>query len=691
MFAQTERALKLTTPLGPDALIVRAVRGREAISELFRFEVDAVSEDKKKPIVFDQLLGQKVGLRVTMKSQTRYFHGIVVRLSQGERDDRFIHYRLEIMPQLWKLTRSVRSRIFQQMTVPDILKKVLDGVDASYEFQGSYEPREYCIQYHESDFDFFSRLAEEEGIYYYFKHAEDAHKLLVADTPQSHADIPYTPTVEFEETADYEREEARIVEWEKAQEIRAGKFVAWDEHFQLPTKHLEAEKPIQDSVQVAKAAHKLAAGGGDKLEIYEFPGGYARRFDGVNKGGGDQAGNLQKIFQDNKRTVGIRMQQEAVGSLLIRGCARHAAFTAGETFDLTKHFSDDGKYVLTSVEHKATQPVRSDEADTATTYENRFECIPAALPYRPLRRTPEPSVRGVQLATVTGPAGDEIFTDKYGRIKVQFHWDREGKNDASSSCWVRVATYWAGKQWGAIHIPRIGQEVIVDFEEGDVNHPIVVGSVYNADLMPPYTLPDNKTQSGIKSRSSKGGGPDNFNEIRFEDKKGSEEVYVHAEKDLVTYVENDETRTVDHDRTTTIKNNETKTVTEGNESTTIKKGDRTLEVTMGKQTHTIQGNMTCEVKQGNQSTTIDMGNKSTKIKMGNMDTKLDLGASTEEAMQSIELKVGQSSIKVDQTGVTIKGMMIKVEGQIQVQIKGLMTQVNGDAMLIAKGGITMIN
>ncbi|MBZ5585802.1 MAG: type VI secretion system tip protein VgrG [Acidobacteriia bacterium] len=284
---------------------------------------------------------------------------------------------------------------------------------------------------------------------------------------------------------------------------------------------------------------------------------------------------------------------------------------------------------------------------------------------------------------VTGPAGEEIFTDKYGRIKVQFHWDREGQHDASSSCWVRVATHWAGKQWGAIHIPRIGQEVVVDFEEGDVNHPIVVGSVYNADLMPPYSLPDNKTQSGIKSRSSKNGGPDNCNEIRFEDKKDSEQIFVHAEKDMLTEVEHDETRTVDHDRTTTIKNNETKTVTEGNETITIKQGNQSNTVEMGDQSN--------QVKTGNVTHTIDMGNLSTTVKMGNITNKVNLGKTEEEAMQSIELKVGQSSIKIDQMGVTIKGMMIKVEGQVQVQIKGLMTQVNGDAMLTCKGGITMIN
>lgn len=665
MFIQTDRPLKLKTPLGPDALIVSAVRGREALSELFHFEVDAMWEDKNKPLAFEDLLGKKVTIEATSKTEKRHIGGIVIRVTQGETDKYFIRYRIDIAPQLWLLTRRVQSRMFQQMTVPDILREVLKGLDVTYEIQGSFDPREYCVQYHESDFNFFSRLAEEEGIYYFFKHTAEGHKLVLANTPQSHSAIPYTPKVNYEEHAGSDIEEDRILEWRKAQEIRSGKFTAWDEIFQMPGKHLDATKTIQDTVQVGQTTHKLKVAGNDKLEIYEFPGGYARRYDG--------AGSLQNIFSDNKRTVAIRMQQEALGSLSIDGRSRHAGFTAGESFELSGHFSDDGKYVLTSVEHHAMQPVNVEDR-TAFTYENRFECIPIALPYSPPRRAPAPSVRGVQLGTVVGPAGEEIFTDKYGRIKVQFRWDRDGKNDAKSSCWMRVATPWAGKQWGAIHIPRVGQEVIIDFEEGDVNYPIVVGSVYNADMMPPYQLPDNKTQSGVKSRSSKAGGPDNFNEIRFEDKKGSEEVLVHAEKDLKTEVENDEIRTVDHDRTTTIKNDETKTVKQGNELTTIETGNRTI-----------------GVKKGNQSTTIDMGNMDTKIKMGNMTTKIDLGKSEEEAMQSIELKVGQSSVKLDQMGVTIKGMTIKVEGQIMVEIKGVMTKVSGDAMLTAKGGIVMIN
>jgi type VI secretion system secreted protein VgrG len=267
-------------------------------------------------------------------------------------------------------------------------------------------------------------------------------------------------------------------------------------------------------------------------------------------------------------------------------------------------------------------------------------------------------------------------------VKVQFHWDREGQDDVNSSCWVRVATFWAGTQWGSIHIPRIGQEVIVDFVEGDVNQPIIVGSVYNADLMPPWTLPDNKTVSGIKSRSSLKGAADNFNMMSFEDKKGSELVSVQAEKDLKTLVKNDENREVKHDRITLIKNDETQTVT-NNEKIVVEKGNQTIEIDTGNQSTTI--------KKGNQSTSVDMGNQSTTIKMGNQTNKIDLGKIETEAMQSIELKVGQSSIKIDQMGVTIKGMMIKVEAQIQGEFKATMTQVSGSAMTMVKGGVVMIN
>jgi type VI secretion system secreted protein VgrG len=295
------------------------------------------------------------------------------------------------------------------------------------------------------------------------------------------------------------------------------------------------------------------------------------------------------------------------------------------------------------------------------------------VPFRPQRRTPKPVVHGVQTAVVVGVAGEEIDTDKYGRVRVQFHWDREGKKDQNSSCWVRVASMWAGKQWGMIHIPRIGQEVVVAFLEGDPDQPIIVGSVYNAEQMPPWKLPDNKTQSGIVTRSSLKGTAENYNEICFEDKKGEELLYVRAEKDHKLAVENDQTDWVGNNRWTEVDNKETLIIDKGDREETLNEGNDKL-----------------TIKKGNREATIEMGNDTLTIKMGNQTTKLNLGMSQTEAMQSIELKVGQSSLKVDQMGVTIKGLMINIEGQVQTQVKGVMTQVQGTAMLQAGGGIMML-
>jgi type VI secretion system secreted protein VgrG len=673
-FEQTDRPMKLTTPLGPDAFILVGLEGREAISQMFYFELKTAWLDQTKLLPFDQLLGKKVTVEISFTENKRYFNGMVSKVTQHERDEVFTYYALEVVPELWLLDRKLCSRTFQHITVPDILRQLFTGMDVDYQTQGTFEPREYCVQYRETDLAFASRLMEEEGIYYFFKHSSSGHQMVLANTPQSHPELPYGPTVTWEERAHASMEEGRVFAWSKGQEIRSGKFTAWDHKFEMPTKHLEADKTIMDTVTVGTVTHKLKVANNDSLELYEYPGGYASRFDGIGKSGGEQPAELQKVFEDNTRTVGIRMQAEALPSLLIRGRGVHAGFTAGHTFALTQHYSDDDEYVVTSVQHDAEQPVSAADAEEEFKYTNGFTCIPSTLPFRPPRVTPVPSVRGVQTATVVGPSGEEIYPDKYGRVKVQFHWDRVGTDNVNSSCWVRVATFWAGQQWGAVHIPRIGQEVIVDFLEGDVNQPIVVGSVYNADLMPPWTLPDNKTISGVKSRSSPQGGADNFNMLSFEDKKGGELVSFQAEKDLTSLVKNDESREVRHDRVTKIKNDETQTVEHGNEK---------IEVT--------EGNQSITLGQGNQSTLIKLGNQSTKLGQGNQTIKVDRGKIETEAMQSIELKVGQSSIKIDQMGVTIKGMMIKVEAQVQCEVKATITQVSGDAMLMEKGGIVMIN
>src|SRR5262249_12530283 len=390
----------------------------------------------------------------------------------------------------WLWTKNVQSRIFQQKSVPDILKEVLKGLDFSSEIQGTFEPRDYCVQYRESDFDFASRLMEEEGIYYFFKHTSDGHKLVLANTPQSHPAVAGPAQIKYEEIHGASREDERINEWIKSQEIRTAKQTLRDHCFELPTDDLEEAKPIVESVQVGKVSHKFKVGANSSLENYDFPGRYAQRFDGIDPGGSPQSSNIQKIFPDKKRTVDIRIQEEATPGLVVEAQSDCRLLTSGHKFTLSGHFDADGSYVVTELDHTASiEGSYVQDTRKGTVYANTFHCIPAALVYRPQRRTPKARVDGTQTAVVVGPAGKEIFTDKYGRVKVQFFWDRQGKKDANSSCWIRVGTLWGGKQWGGIHVPRIGQEVIVAFEEGDPDQPIIVGSVYNADQMPPYALP----------------------------------------------------------------------------------------------------------------------------------------------------------------------------------------------------------
>ncbi len=751
-YTQAGRPISITTPLGADALLLESFSGFEAISAPFRYKVELLSESAS-PIAFDGLLGKDVTINLELPDgTTRPINGIVVALAEGTQVTStqgvatFIRYRAEIAPKFWLLTRKAQSRTFQQKTVPQILQEVLTGLDVSDQTQGQYKPRDYCVQYRESDFDFASRLMEEEGIFYSFKHSTSGHQMVLSDSPQGYPSVPGATTAIFETVLGGSREEDRVTGWLKTQELRSGKYTLWDACFELPGQNLQASQPITETVQAGTVSHKLKVGGNDSFELYEYPGGYAQRFDGVAPGGAAQASNLQDIFTDNARTVAIRMQQEALPGLVIEGQSNCRQFLAGCQFTLDRHFDANGSYVLTRVEHKASLGGGYLQGSDQFEYVNTFHCIPVALPFRPARTTPRPRIDGPQTAVVVGPSGQEIFTDKYSRVKVQFPWDRLGSNDANSSCWIRVASSWSGKQWGFIQIPRIGQEVVVAFEDGDPDRPLIIGSVYNAEMMPPYTLPDNATQSGTQSRSSAKGTADNFNQLLFEDKKDSELITFHAEKDFTRVVENDDSLTVgvegssslkDGNQTISVYKDRTTTIQTGNESLTVKKGNRTVEIDEGDDTHTVKkGNRVVEVdtgddthtvktgkrtvlvntgddihtvktgkrtvevdtgddthtiKTGNRSVTISMGNDTLTISMGNQSTKLDVGSSTTEAMQGITLKVGPNSIQITPSGIAIKGLQVQIEGQIQTEVKGLMCQISGDAMLQMKGGITMIN
>src|SRR6202034_4322252 len=358
-----------------------------------------------------------------------------------------------------------------------------------------------------------------------------------------------------ETTAGGLRDEERITWWQKEQLWGSGKYNTWDHHFQLPHKHLPAEATSGITVQVGKVAHKLNLAGNEELEVYDYPAAYAQRFDDINRSGGVQ-GTIQNVYPDAKRTDDIRIEQQETPMLVVQATSNCRQMTAGHKFTLQRHFNGDGKYVVLRVSHSAAEAdFRGKQSLRGEShYENHLSCLPYELPFRPPRVTGKPVIAGPQTAVVVGPSGEEIFTDKYSRVKVQFHWDRAGKYDGDSSCWLRVGTLFAGKQWGSVFIPRIGHEVIVGFLEGDPDRPIVIGSVYNADTMPPYELPANKTRSGVKTDSSIGSG--GFNEIRFEDKKGSEQIFIHGQKDSDTRIENDCREWIEGDRNLTVQGKE---------------------------------------------------------------------------------------------------------------------------------------
>lgn len=654
---QEGRLLKLTTPLGEDVLLIKKLRASEGLNRLFQFEIDILhdheTEMSDEPMIADveKLLGQPMTVRVTQSDGTeRFFNGICARFHQGNRKDRYTKYHAVVVPKHWLLTQKIQSRIFQNKSVPDILREVFTGFEVSHEVQGTFEPRNYCVQYRESDFDFASRLMEEEGIFYYFEHQDGSHKMIIGNTPASHRPCPSRSSLPFSLDVGSEEEWiASVLSWNIAHQLRTGKYTLWDHNFELPDSKLEADQMSRFNI-----------GGNQSLEHYDYPGEYAKRFDGVDAGGGDQPAKLGKVYEDRRRTVELRQQELDVVYKTIRGSSDCCALTGGCRFELINHPVSENNvfHVLVNLQIEAVQsPMYASDDAVPNPYVVNFSCLPYAdnarkAPFRPLRKTPKPIVQGTQTAIVVGPSGEEIYTDKYGRVKVQFHWDRQGKNDANSSCWIRVGTLWAGKQWGVIHIPRIGQEVIVDFFEGDPDRPIIVGSVYNPNTMPPYTLPANKTQSGVKSRSSQDGSPSNFNEFRFEDKKGSEDIYLHAEKNWTIMVENDKNQTVGHDETLTVKHDRTKIV-KRDEKNTIGRDH----------VHDVIGESTNSVGK----------NKKTSVTLNedhNVGKKYTLAATNEinESSMKIEISAGTElilngpggQIKIDASGVTITGVLVKI-------------------------------
>jgi len=531
LFDTDNRPLRIETPLGENHLLLLSCRGEEAISELFRYELHLLAPIGT-PIPFERLLGQSATVTLrTADGQCRVNNGILVSFAQGTRDEQFTHYEAELAPRfwLWRLKRS--SRIFQHLSVPDILQQVLDGLDVSWQIAGTYPPRDYCVQYRETDFDFANRLMEEEGIYYYFEHRPGGHALVLTDHQLKLPQIDGNGEVIYEELEGGLREETRVRTWFKRQTITSSSVVLRDHCFQLTGQDLQAEAGITKEVACGQVTHHLQAG--EDLEQYDYPGGYAGRFDDVDPSGTDCSADLAQVYEESNRTAMLRLEQQTQAALVIQGESNCVQFRPGHKFRLTRHYNGNGTYLLVRVRHQAEMNIglRSDQDqdDCEMRYENQFTCLPEAITYRPLLKTPKPKIAGLQTATVVGPPGEEIYVDKYGRIRVQFHWDREGALDVNSSCWIRVAQVWAGPRWGAFFWPRIGHEVVVSFAEGNPDEPLVVGSVYNSANMPPLNLPGDAQKCGIKSCIYTRDPNVHFNAIVFHDSQETEYIQIHSE------------------------------------------------------------------------------------------------------------------------------------------------------------------
>lgn len=628
-FLEENRYLYIESKLGPNELLLESFSGNEGISQLFSFQLELLSENRR--IKFEDVLGKEIcfGVAGTDSNEPpRCIHGIVTAFAQLPDAGRLSRYRATVSPKLWILSRKQNCRIFQNLAVPDILKKLLDGIDATWELQGSYQPREYCVQYRETDFNFLCRLMEEEGIFYFFRFTKEAHKLVITDSKASHHDMPGQASLIYDEVGGGGRDETRISGWVKTQELGPGKYSMQDYNFETPQTNLTASQEILPSAAVGKVTHKLKVGGNDNLEIFDYPGRYE------NKGQG-------------KDVTKHAMELLEMSQFVILGESNVCHLTPGYRFTLTNHPNAEGSYILTSVTHSASEGgFISGSAIGQNHYANHFRTIPFSLQFRPPQAATRPSVAGCQTAVVVGPSGEEIYADKYGRVKVQFHWDREGQHDQSSSCWIRVATHWAGHGWGAIHLPRIGQEVVVDFLEGDPDRPIVVGSVYNATNMPPYGLPSNKTQSGIISDSSPHSG--GYNQIRFEDKNGSEEILIHAQKDVNATVEHDETIEVKNNRTAGIGKDDKTTV--GKNMNVTVQGDRTTTI-CGKDSETVLKDSTVTVM-GSESRTITMS-RTTKI------------TASDSLMAGGSISITASGLTITAPTIVLNAAMVQVSGVVQ--------------------------
>lgn len=652
MVGETGRQTSLSIDLGGEhQVLLERIEAVEALSTPFLIKLEIISELGEIDLL--PHLGKPAAVSISQDQELqRYFHGLATEAEFTSETPSGFHYRLVLRPWTYFLSHNRDFAIYQDQDVVEIIKKVLDeaGIsDVDYtRLSKSRAKRTYCVQYNESDFAFISRLMEEEGIYYYFAHSEDRHVLMLCDAPSSHSEgrpatLIYNPhntrVFNVDSAARTERSrEYYIQSWiERVSTGGEAKVTVRDFNFEKPERPLEA-------ISEANQAHPR-----DAVEVYTYPFRYVEESEGKKLGS-----VLLDAFRTERR--------------LYRGQSQSAGLSCGTKVEIENHHNS-GSYLIQQTFHSVqAERYRTGESGGEEPYNVVFEAVPADTQWRAPRTTPRPVVHGLETAIITGPEGEEIYTDEYGRVKVRFHWDRSGSPGEKSTCWMRVSQTGG---LGNIIMPRVGHEVLVDFLGGDPDRPLVVGRVFNRTHMPVYPLPDNKTialwrtktygQSGSCSPGKDlDTGEPRANELRFEDKGGSEEVFVHAERDMKTRVRRNESHHVGCDQEILVRHDRNEHV-EDNEQVKV---DKNRKVKIGI------------------DDSLDVGN-ALKIKAG---TTIDIEAGTK-----ITLKVGGSTITIDPISIKLESMIIDAKADTLANIKSMMTTVEGSATLTLKGGVVFIN
>jgi type VI secretion system secreted protein VgrG len=653
---QATRHIAIETPLGEDVLLLQSFSGHEELSRLFEFDLDLLSENYE--INFDDIIGQNVTIRMDLpEGGTRYWNGFINRFVQGVSTSvQFAQYRATMVPWLWFLTQTSDCRIFQERTVPDILRQIFNEhefSDIEDRLSGGYRTWNYCVQYRETDYNFVNRLMEQEGIYYYFLHEQGKCTLVLCDSLSKHDPYENYGSIDFAPETRASAVSERINEWTVEKKVRSGRFAHVDYNFIKPSTSLM-------SIEEDQKTHERS-----DYEIYDYPGEYQEKTDG-------------------DRYAKVRMEELSYSHELCTGQSDVRGICSGHLFTLERHTRRDQnkEYLVISTDYQ----VAAQSYETSQGNDQQCVCffsvIPASVQFRPERNTPKPIIQGSQTAVVTGPSGEEIYTDEHGRVTVQFHWDREATHDENSSCWIRVSQVHAGKSFGGIDIPRIGEEVIVSFMEGDPDQPIITGRVYNAELMPPFGLPGKKVVSGMKSNSTPGGG--GYNEITLDDTKGNEGLTIHAQYNMDTTVENDQTNTVHNNRTTAVDVDDTESV--GNKQNISIGDDQTIQVGSN-QIVSISSNRAMNI---GSSDTVNVASDHS-LAVGGSQTISVTGAIEISSDTSITLSVGGSTVKIEPASVSIKSPVITVEGLAKVETKGALVISEASGVNEIKGAMIKLN